>query len=187
MSSDQTFPVLEADSSENAREPVASEAEGTGIGLGAEEAERTRRLAMDTAVRMLSLREHSRTELRQKLEKKGYEQDLIEQVLVKLQDLDLQSDERFLDSFVRGRLNKGHGPIRIRHDLAQKGIAEFLVEQVLTQEAEFWLDHAERARSKRFGENKPKGDGKGWNAQARFLAQRGFPSDLIYRVLGSRY
>jgi regulatory protein len=187
MTSDQLFPVLASDSPENAREPAASEPANSGYDLQAEETERERRLAMDAAVRMLALREHSRGELGQKLERKGYPRELIEQILAKLEDLDLQSDERFLDSFVRGRLSKGHGPIRIRHDLAQKGVAESLVEQVLTYEAEFWLDHAERARSKRFGENKPRGDDKGWNAQARFLAQRGFPSDLIYTVLGSRY
>jgi SOS response regulatory protein OraA/RecX len=41
----------------------------------------------------------------------------------------------------------------------------------------------ERARSKRFGAGLP-ATRDDWNRQARFLAQRGYPADLIYRALG---
>jgi regulatory protein len=146
-----------------------------------------RKVAMDAAVRMLALREHAAEELRQKLIRKGHAEQTAHWVIEELQRLDLQSDLRFVDSFFRGRLSKGHGPLRIRHDLSQKGIAESLVEEVLTQHAEFWLDLAEQVRAKRFGQDLPSGDTVAWTAQARFLAHRGFPSDLIYRVLGSRY
>jgi regulatory protein len=146
-----------------------------------------RRVAMESAMRMLALREHSALELEQKLSRKGHDADVVAQVVDELQRLDLQSDDRFVDSFFRGRLNKGHGPVRIRHDLIRKGVAETLVESTLTQNAEFWMELAERARGKRFGAALPVGDSSAWTAQARFLAQRGFPSDLIYRVLGSRF
>jgi len=45
------------------------------------------------------------------------------------------------------------------------------------------LERANRARAKRFGSAAPASRDE-WNRQARFLAQRGFPSDLIYRALG---
>jgi len=152
-----------------------------------ETADQLRRVAMDTAMRMLALREHSAAELDQKLCGKGHASGVVAQVVEELQRLDLQSDDRFVDSFFRGRLTKGHGPVRIRHDLIRKGIDETVVEETLTQQAEFWIDLAEQARRKRFGEALPVGDSSAWTSQARFLAQRGFPSDLIYRVLGSRY
>jgi len=145
------------------------------------------RKAMDTAVRMLALREHSAHELRAKLKAKGHPEALITSVLAELQEFDLQSDDRFTESFVRSRLSRGQGPMRIRHDLAQKGVSEVLLEEALTQPAEFWLEVAQQARSRKFGDELPMGDGDAWNQQARFLSRRGFPSDLIYRVLGSRY
>jgi len=159
----------------------------SGVENQLESADQIRRVAMDTAMRMLALREHSADELEQKLCGKGHDGDVVVQVVEELQRLDLQSDDRFVDSFFRGRLTKGHGPVRIRHDLVRKGIDETLVEETLTQPAEFWLELAERARCKRFGDSLPVGDSSAWTSQARFLAQRGFPSDLIYRVLGSRY
>ena len=100
-----------------------------------------------TAMRMLALREHSATELEQKLCGKGHANGVVAQVLEELQRLDLQSDDRFVDSFFRGRLTKGHGPVRIRHDLIRKGIDETLVEATLTQQAEFWIELAELARA----------------------------------------
>ncbi len=166
--------------------PLAT-CDGTGAVAPLESEDQRRRMAMDAAVRMLALREHAAGELAQKLSKKGHTSEVIDWVIDELQRLDLQSDERFVDSFFRGRLTKGHGPVRIRHDLSQKGIAESLVEEVLTQQAEFWMELAEQVRAKRFGEQLPVGDSSAWTAQARFLARRGFPSDLIYRVLGSRY
>jgi regulatory protein len=157
------------------------------LGVSMERETQQRRVAMDAAQRLLAQREQSAEELRTKLTRKGHSAEMAQCVIEELQRLDLQSDERFLDSFFRGRLSKGHGPVRIRHDLNQKGIAESLVEEVLTQPAEFWLELAEQVRVKRFGEELPVGDSASWTAQARFLARRGFPSDLIYRVLGSRY
>jgi len=145
------------------------------------------RKAMDSAVRMLGMREHSAFELKGKLKAKGHAGDVIDAVLAKLRELDLQSDDRFTEVFVRSRLAKGQGPMRIRHDLGQKGVSELLLEEALSQPAEFWLEVAEQARNRRFGEALPEGDGDVWNTQARFLSRRGFPSDLIYRILGSRF
>ena len=56
-------------------------------------------------------------------------------------------------------------------------------DEVLTQSTDYWLGLAERARRKKFGGPAP-ASRDDWNRQARFLAQRGFPADLIYRVLG---
>jgi len=175
--------VLNAKRTEN---PDEDSAEGLGLNEQAEAAGLFRK-AMDTAMRMLALREHSASELTHKLHAKGHEADTVEKVLAELQVLDLQSDLRFTESFLRTRLSRGQGPMRIRYDLAQKGISETLLEEALTQPAEFWLEVAEQARSRRFGDDLPSGDADAWNAQARFLSRRGFPSDLIYRILGSRY
>lgn len=184
---DASSQVLDAVAEKSDNTVLPASGVSNGIENSLESADQIRRVAMDGAMRMLALREHSAVELKQKLCSKGHDADVAQRVLEELQRLDLQSDDRFVDSFFRGRLTKGHGPIRIRHDLMRKGIDESVVESMLTQPAEFWLELADKVRCKRFGERLPTGDSSAWTSQARFLAQRGFPSDLIYRVLGSRY
>ena len=55
--------------------------------------------------RYLSMREHSKQELVDKLLKKDYEKDLIMQCIEEFSDKDLQSDYRYAESFVRAKFN----------------------------------------------------------------------------------
>ncbi|HET6471345.1 MAG TPA: regulatory protein RecX [Pseudomonadales bacterium] len=138
----------------------------------------------DSAFRLLAQREHSTDELRRKLKKRGYAVATIAAVVESLDAAHSVSDERFAESFVRVRSERGQGPLKIRAELRERGVDDGIVEAVLTATAEFWLEHARKARTKRFGVEPP-GDRDTWNRQARFLAQRGYPSDLIYRTLGA--
>ena len=141
------------------------------------------REALDRAMRMLALREHSAAELLRKLATKGVAADLAEQVVIELREQNLQSDERFTEGFVRSGVGRGYGPIWIRQSLRQRGIGDELAEVFLTEPGAYWTAQALRARAKRFGEAPPANRSE-WSRQARFLAQRGFPADLIYRALG---
>jgi regulatory protein len=135
------------------------------------------------ALRMLARREHSAHELCRKLVAKGHAQSAAQEVMSELRAQGLQSDERFTEMYVRSRVSKGNGPIRIRQDLYQRGLDDELIDAELTCSAERWIDLARSVRCKRFSEAEPS-DRDGWNTQARFLARRGFPADIIYRVLG---
>jgi regulatory protein len=143
------------------------------------EAQREARIA---AVRLLARREHSKDELRRKLKRRGHPEACIESVVAALDDASYVSDTRFAESFVRVRAERGQGPLRIRAELRERGVADALADEVLTETAEYWLARAQAARRKRFGTAVP-GERSEWNRQARFLAQRGFPSDLIFRAL----
>jgi regulatory protein len=140
-------------------------------------------VARDTAVRLLARREHSTDELRRKLKRRGYGDATVNEVMMTLCDTASVSDARFAESFVRVRSERGQGPLRIRAELRERGVTDVLVDEVLTTTSEFWLERASRARAKRFGDAAP-ATRDDWNRQARFLAQRGFPADLIYRALG---
>ena len=161
--------------------------------------------AFDRGLRLLAIREHSRQELRRKLTAKEYDRNIVEDVIASLRDKGLQSDTRFVESFTRWRINKGYGPLRIRKELIERGISDRLAESELTRTAEFWLERANAARAKKFLRVDANGERAGvdagtenegdcadasrrdeWNRQARFLAQRGFPADLIYRILDGR-
>ncbi len=152
--------------------------------LHGEAAHRAFRQAYDRAVRYLGQREHSEKELLAKLCARETESSLARQVLAELKALDLQSDQRFAESLLRSRVGRGKGPLVIRQELGRRGIDDNLVDEVLTLSGDYWIEIAVSAREKRFGAQLP-GDRGEWSRQARFLARRGFPSDLIYRVLGN--
>ena len=67
--------------------------------------------------RYLSMREHSRLELEEKLTKKHYERDLIIECINEFTDKDLQSDFRYAESFARAKFNDHKGENFIRYSL----------------------------------------------------------------------
>ncbi len=204
-------------------EEIAADRLATTAGATTQAADQSYLLALNSALGMLARREHSKAELARKLNRKGFAADSVASVLEYLITEKLQSDARFAESYVRGRIGRGYGPMHIRGELSQRGVDELLVEESLTRSAEFWIDIAQRARAKKFKAELCLADESGslddicdpaeaselleapeafgnsndrfsranaekalWNKQARFLARRGFPADLIYRVLGSR-
>jgi regulatory protein len=140
-------------------------------------------MAFARGLKLLATREHSAAELRRKLRVKGFSEALAGDAVAALQDQGLQSDRRFAEVFVRSRLSKGYGPVRIRRDLYQRGIGDDVIDEELTFPAERWVELATAVRAKRFPESEPTEHGV-WNVQARFLSRKGFPADIIYRVLG---
>lgn len=174
--------------------PEADPFEGAGPGGGehkapapvsVDPAELAYRRALDKGLRALTAREHSRAELLRKLAGKGVARDLADRVVGELEAQALQSDERFAESFVHGRIERGYGPVWIRQALAQRGVDRDTAEALLDRPREFWLEQAQTARLRKFGEHPP-ADRASWEKQARFLAQRGFPSDLVTRALDPR-
>jgi regulatory protein len=144
-----------------------------------------RRAAVDKAVRVLAGREHTRQELTRKLARLGVQSTLAQEVVDGLANQSLQSDERFTEAFVRSRINRGYGAVWIRRALEERGVTAELIQTHLAQSPSFWVLRAREARTRKFGEALP-ADQKAWAREARFLAQRGFPSDAIRRVLSNR-
>ena len=112
-----------------------------------------RKKAMD----LLARREHTRAELERKLESAGFEADVVVAVVEALGNEGLQSDTRFVESFVQSRINQGKGPA--------------------------WLALAAEVRQKKFGRAAP-ADFKDKSRQMRFLQYRGFESDQIHAAVG---
>ncbi len=107
---------------------------------------------------------------------------LVEELLDKLVEEGLQSDERFTEAFVHHRLNKGQGPMKIVQELRQRGIEQHLIEQCLESGSVDWLSLAEEIRTKKFGDELPS-DYQKKAKQSRFLYSRGFSSDVINTLL----
>lgn len=135
------------------------------------------------AVRLLARREHSRVELARKLRARGIPPELADEVVAGLVARRLQSDERYTESLVNSRVNRGQGPVRIRRDLSQQGIPESEIDAALAAAGVDWYALASDTRQRRFGAEVP-AEWKERARQARFLEYRGFTGDQIREALG---
>lgn len=137
-----------------------------------------RRKAMD----FLARREHSRDELLQKLQKSGFDENVALDAIEELAKEGLQSDRRFVESFVQSRIRQGKGPMRIRADLSQRGVRDPVIHEALSEADADWSALAIEVRRKKFGDDEPV-DLKDKARQMRFLQYRGFESDQVRAAL----
>ena len=133
------------------------------------------------AMDLLSRREHSTYELTQKLKKRDFDIDAIEAALDRLQQENLLSDSRFIESIVNSRVNAGFGPFKILYELRQKGISTEQAEDYLSGLSVEWEPLMAVQRSKKYGPDLPV-DYKEKMKQARFLQNRGFSPESVMRL-----
>lgn len=135
------------------------------------------------AIRYLSMREHSQEELIRKLKPHAQTQEELEVVLQKLLDKGLQSNERFAENLIRRKAEK-YGQNRLLQELKQHQIDAHIRNELLekVQDSEFERAHALWER--KFGVISK--DPKEMARQARFLANRGFASDLISKIIRTK-
>ncbi len=90
--------------------------------------------AREAAFRLLAVRARSASELRQRLRKKGFPPELVDNVITDLQAKGYQSDEDFARQFAREKWTlSGWGPARVRRELRAKGITPELTGQVVDE------------------------------------------------------
>ena len=89
-------------------------------------------ICQQNALRYLSIREHNKAELKNKLLKKGYEVSLIDEVLSSLIEEDSLSEKRYVETFVRSS-NKRHpeGKSILMARLMSKGANKAVSQEVL--------------------------------------------------------
>ncbi len=139
--------------------------------------------AYDTALRLLSRREHSRRELRLKLQLREHADECIEPALDRLSAEGYLSDRRFAEAYAAERVGKGFGPRRIEAELGERGIDTAGIAAALAPFADCWSGLLTDLATRRFGELPP-ASRREWQKRARFLEARGFRADSIRRVLG---
>jgi regulatory protein len=116
--------------------------------------------------------------LRAKLKAKAIGPAEIEQLIDQLAGEGLQSDQRFTESYLHSRTQRGYGPLRIEQELYERGIDEQLIQSCLAERDADWTEILHSVRQKKFGRAWP----TGFNEQAkesRFLQYRGFTTDQI--------
>ena len=141
----------------------------------------------DVAVRLLSRREHSAQQLRNKLKKRDFSADVIDEVLRKCAHLDLQSDVRFAEMFCRSRINRGNGPVVIQQLLGQVGVSADIIQGVLEAAAleVDWVHIAARVWHKKFRGLEDETH-QALQKQWQFLNYRGFTEATIRAFFETR-
>ena len=137
------------------------------------------------ALRLLAHREHSRLELHQKLSAKGFNASALEAFLSQLEAEGLLSDARFAEAYIRSRKQRGFGPLRIMLELQRRGVSEETVIMHLQAQSEEWVEVARSQYRKRFGRGQAP-DYKERARRARFLLNRGFSNEVIFKILDEK-
>lgn len=140
--------------------------------------------ALHSAIHLLSRREHSQKELIQKLLTREFQQDDLTEVIEHLLAKNYLSDERYAESMIRNRVNRGYGWRFIKNELGHKGVNSSTISAALQEQDIDWYVQAELAYAKKFGERVIK-DQKDKAKRIRFLQYRGFSHDEINAVLST--
>jgi regulatory protein len=129
----------------------------------------------NTAIRLLSRRDHSCSELQKKLLARSFSHEEINALIIELIEKNFLNDLRFAQNYIRMRANKGYGALRIAEELRERGVKK---EIISAAQKEIFSDDIEAVCLKKFGTK----DFKDMNTRAkaiRFLQYRGFALDKI--------
>ncbi|MEY2621188.1 MAG: Regulatory protein RecX [Pseudomonadota bacterium] len=131
------------------------------------------------ALRLLALREHTRSELEKKLARHGPDPDELRQALDELQAKGFISEQRVLESVLHSRASR-LGARRVQQELQAKGVSAPAQAQALALLRDTELARAREVWRKKFGQiaTEPKERAR----QARFLLARGFAGEVVRRV-----
>jgi len=132
------------------------------------------------ALRLLSQREHSRTELERKLAQHEQAPGELAKALDELQARDFINDGRAIESVVHRRAGK-LGAARVKQELAAKGLSGEAVAAAMEGLRGTELDRAQGVWRKKFGS--PAADANERAKQIRFLLTRGFNAEIVRKVV----
>tara|TARA_Y100000768_G_scaffold376198_1_gene347968 strand:- start:3720 stop:4181 length:462 start_codon:yes stop_codon:yes gene_type:complete len=126
----------------------------------------------------LSIREHSKFELLNKLSKKGFELDDINKSIDEFSSKNIQSDIRFTEEFLRSRVKKNKGPRLISSELISRGIPEHLATSKISEiPSDTWHIHAHKALIKKLNASNLSIEDE--DKLYSFLIGRGFDHKMI--------
>lgn len=138
---------------------------------------------MNSAIYSLAMREHSRKEIYNKLRKKEFSENVdLNALLDKLEAKDYLNEQRFTESFIRYRSQRGQGLNKITNELKQRGINSSLLNLALSTAEIDWYKIASEQRIKKFGKVIPR-NFKEKAKQMRFLFGRGFDGEIIRNII----
>lgn len=146
--------------------------------------------AKNSAFRYLGNRSHSSFELKLKLNKKGFQKNIIEKVITELKVKGYIDDHKFAESFVRDRVERRkEGIIKINSELRKRGINNEIISEVIGNSSNdpIHIDNALELAEKKYQtlKNKNLESQKLKGRLFNFLKGKGYTPDTIFKVIGS--
>ena len=139
--------------------------------------------ARQVAIALLARRDYASSELRARLERKGFDTQVVESTVAELTEERALDDARYAANYVAYAAARGQGPLRIAAELKALELPTDLIEAALAGGPD-WRVLAGEVRNRKFGPEPP-ADWPEKSRQARFLQYRGFSSDHIRLALGA--
>ena len=134
------------------------------------------------AMRFLARREHTRVELKRKLEARAQEGEDVERLLDELTQRGWLSDARYAEQAIRAKARR-FGPIKLAHYLKSRGVGEEAIAAGLGRAGVDGASCLEAVWRSRF--RGAPADEREKLRQVRFLQGRGFAVDEIFRFMKS--
>lgn len=136
--------------------------------------------AFEKAMRSLSMRAHSESEIVEKLTRARFDERTIAEVMAKLYEYRLLDDEAFAAQWAEARTRRGMGPWRIGQELRQKGIDREIIDAVL---AELDEDDAMEKAVELAEKHLRRGDSNARRRAYDALVRRGYGYDTARQAL----
>ena len=139
----------------------------------------------EVAMGLLARREHSELELNRKLQQKGFDEESTGQIIETLRSNNLLSNERFAETYINMRKQRGYGPLRIAQELKERGVDADMSAAYLDELAGEWRGIMVQQYRKKYG-NELIDEYKEKAKRMRFLQHRGYPLDMINQFINNQ-
>lgn len=136
--------------------------------------------AFRAAFHLLKFRMRSVSELRERLLRKDFDEDVVNKVISKLEQKNYLNDKTFAEALIKSRMKKNYGALRIKRELLQKGVSKELIEtefEKLKPE-----ENLEEFAQKKLSSYRGLDPEHALQRLNRNLLQRGFTPDLVYEA-----
>ena len=143
--------------------------------------------AIKFAIKLLSIRKRSVFEMRNRLKRKEFEGNIVDEVVEELIEYKYLNDEEFAEAYINDRINfNPRGSFLVKKELREKGVAENIVnekiKELFPEKKEMKL--AKRAAEKKIGTlNKNLEKSKIYQKVGSYLQAKGYSGYIIREVL----
>ncbi|RKD21601.1 regulatory protein [Caminicella sporogenes DSM 14501] len=146
--------------------------------------EEEQKRANSYALKLLSYRLRSEKEIKDKMNLKGYDAEVIDKTVKYLKEYNYINDFEFTNEFVREKLNK-FGKKRIKLELINKGINEDIIDSVLNKEIDDDLEYEKalelaKKKLKVYGQDDKNGV---YRKLGLYLQRKGYNYRIITKIL----
>lgn len=146
--------------------------------------------ALQFAMKLIGLRRRSVFEIKTRLEKKGFEVEIINEVLKDLEKYRYTDDEQFTEAYINDRMNfNPRGNFLIRKELRERGVEENIInkkiEELISEEKE--IESAKKLAENKMKTISDKTDKAKINQKIKsYLQSKGYSFDIINRAVIER-